>query len=314
MSNIIFMGTPDFSVPILEKLHEQFNVDLVVSQPDRPVGRKRKLTPPAVAKKAADLEIDLYQPEKISHPESIEKIKSYNPDIIITAAYGQLLSEDVLNIPELGCVNVHASLLPKHRGGAPIHRSIIEGDKETGVTLMYMAKELDAGDIIASVNTEILDSDTVGTLHDRLSELGTKILINELPLILNKENSRIPQNDAEATFSPNIEKDDEYVNFNRSAREIFNHIRGLNPFPGSYTTINGQRLKLYLAKILESKSKEMPGTILKDTKDGFIVSTNDFDVEILEVQPSGRKRMPAFQFIENNQSLIGQVFGVDNDS
>ena len=211
-------------------------------------------------------------------------------------------------------MNVHASLLPKHRGGAPIHRSIIEGDKETGVTLMYMAKELDAGDIIASVNTEILDSDTVGTLHDRLSELGTELLINELPLILNKENSRIPQNDAEATFSPNIEKDDEYVNFNRSAREIFNHIRGLNPFPGSYTTINGQRLKLYLSKILESKSKEMPGTILKDTKDGFIVSTNDYDVEILEVQPSGRKRMPAFQFIENNQSLIGQVFGVDNDS
>lgn len=314
MTNIIFMGTPDFSVPILEKLHEQFNVDLVVSQPDRPVGRKRKLTPPAVAKKVADLGIDLYQPEKISHPESIEKIKSYNPDIIITAAYGQLLSEDVLNIPELGCVNVHASLLPKHRGGAPIHRSIIEGDKETGVTLMYMAKELDAGDIIASVKTEILDRDTVGTLHDRLSELGTELLMNELPLILNKENSRIPQNDAEATFSPNIEKDDEYVNFNRPAREIFNHIRGLNPFPGSYTTINGQRLKLYLSKILESKSKEMPGTILKDTKDGFIVSTNDYDVEILEVQPSGRKRMPAFQFIENNQSLIGQVFGVDNDS
>lgn len=308
------MGTPDFSVPILEKLHEQFNVDLVVSQPDRPVGRKRQLTPPAVAKKAADLEIDLYQPEKISHPESIEKIESYNPDIIITAAYGQLLSEDILNIPELGCVNVHASLLPNHRGGAPIHRSIIEGDKETGVTLMYMAKELDAGDIIASVKTDILDRDTVGTLHDRLSELGTELLINELPLILNKENNRIPQKDAEATFSPNIEKDDEYVDFNRSARDIFNHIRGLNPFPGSYTTINSQRLKLYLSKILESKSKETPGKIIKDTKDGFIVSTNDFDVEILEVQPSGRKRMPAFQFIENNQSLIGQVFGVDHDS
>src|SRR5699024_3908403 len=141
------------------------------SQSDRPVGRKRKLTPPAVAEKAADVGTDIYQPEKISLPDSIEKIKSYNPYIIITAAYGQLLTEDLLSMPELACVNVHASLLPKHRGGAPIHRSIIEGDKETGVTLMYMAKELDAGDIIASVNTEILDSDTVGTLHDRLSEL-----------------------------------------------------------------------------------------------------------------------------------------------
>lgn len=311
MANIIFMGTPDFSVPILRALHETFEVDLVVSQPDKKVGRKQILTPPAVAKEAATLGIEVFQPEAIGSTSSIEKIKSYDPDIIVTAAYGQLLSEDVLNIPKLGCVNVHASLLPRHRGGAPIHRSIIEGDEKTGVTLMYMAKALDAGDIIAQQETVIEDSDTVGTLHDRLSEIGTELLINELPNILNETNSRTPQDDALKTFSPNIEKEDEFVTFDRPSREVFNHIRGLNPFPGSYTLLNGKRLKLYLSKLTEKQSTEKPGTIVKETKDGFLVATNDFDLEITEVQPAGGKRINAGQYIRNNSHLIGDMLGED---
>ena len=308
MTKIIFMGTPDFSVPILEAVHNEYNVDLVISQPDRPVGRKRILTAPPVAAAAKKLGIPVYQPENVSK-EGLETITQLNPDLIITAAYGQLLSEKVLNIPRLGAINVHASLLPKHRGGAPIHRSIIEGDEKTGVSIMYMAKTLDSGDIIAQKEIPILDEDSVGTMHDKLSYLGRDLLLEVLPSILNDTNHRTPQNHEEATFSPNILKSDEYVDFNRKAREVFNQIRGLNPFPGGYTLLDGKRLKLYASKITNEQTTEPAGKIIEITEDGFMVATNDELLLITEVQPAGKKRIQAVDFINNNPSYVGLVLG-----
>lgn len=302
------MGTPDFSVPILEAVHNEYNVDLVISQPDRPVGRKRILTAPPVAAAAKKLGVPVYQPENVSK-EGLETITQLNPDLIITAAYGQLLSEKVLNIPRLGAINVHASLLPKHRGGAPIHRSIIEGDEKTGVSIMYMAKTLDSGDIIAQEEISILDEDSVGTMHDKLSYLGRDLLLEVLPGILNGTNNRTPQNHEEATFSPNILKRDEYVDFNRKAREVFNQIRGLNPFPGGYTLLDGKRLKLYASKITNEQTTEPAGKIIEITEDGFMVATKDELLLITEVQPAGKKRIQAVDFINNNPSYVGLVLG-----
>lgn len=308
MTKIIFMGTPDFSVPILEAVHNEYNVDLVISQPDRPVGRKRILTAPPVAAAAKKLGIPVYQPENVSK-DGLETINQLNPDLIITAAYGQLLSEKVLDIPRLGAINVHASLLPKHRGGAPIHRSIIEGDEKTGVSIMYMEKTLDSGDTIAQKEIPILDEDNVGTMHDKLSYLGRDLLLEVLPSIFNGTNNRTPQNHAEATFSPNILKSDEYVDFDRKAREVFNQIRGLNPFPGGYTLLDGKRLKLYASKITNEQTTEPAGKIIEITEDGFMVATNDELLLITEVQPAGKKRIQAVDFINNNPSYVGLVLG-----
>lgn len=308
MTKIIFMGTPDFSVPVLKNLHEKYPVALVISQPDRPVGRKRVLTSPPVAQVAKELEIPVYQPENVSK-EGIEKIKEINPDLIITAAYGQLLSEELLNIPKQGAINVHASLLPKHRGGAPIHRSIIEGDKETGISIMYMEKSLDSGDIISQKAIPILDEDNVGTLHDKLSTLGSRLLLETLPSILDGTNKRRRQDHNAATFSPNISKKDEYVSFDREVREVFNHIRGLNPWPGGYTTVEGERLKLYESKLTNEATTEQPGKIIEITTDGFLVATKDELLEITEVQPAGRTRILATDYINNNPGLVGVVLG-----
>lgn len=308
MTKIIFMGTPDFSVPILEAVHKEYEIDLVISQPDRPVGRKRVMTAPPVVAAAKELGISVYQPENVSK-DGLETIEQMKPDLIITAAYGQLLSEAILQAPRLGAINVHASLLPKHRGGAPIHRSIIEGDEKTGVSIMYMEKTLDSGDVIAQKEVPILNVDNVGTLHDKLSTLGRDLLLEVLPSILNSTNDRTPQNHDEATFSPNISKNDEYIDFDRSARDVFNHIRGLNPFPGGYTKLDGKRLKLYNAKFTDEKTTEPAGKILEITEDGFMVATKDELLLITEVQPAGKKRIQAVDFINNNPNLVGLILG-----
>ncbi|CAD2076955.1 methionyl-tRNA formyltransferase [Phocicoccus pinnipedialis] len=308
MTKIIFMGTPDFSVPILEAVHKEYEIDLVISQPDRPVGRKRVMTAPPVVAAAKELGISVYQPENVSK-DGLETIEQMKPDLIITAAYGQLLSEAILQAPRLGAINVHASLLPKHRGGAPIHRSIIEGDEKTGVSIMYMEKTLDSGDVIAQKEVAILNVDNVGTLHDKLSTLGRDLLLEVLPSILNSTNDRTPQNHDEATFSPNISKNDEYIDFDRSARDVFNHIRGLNPFPGGYTKLDGKRLKLYNAKFTDEKTTEPAGKILEITEDGFMVATKDELLLITEVQPAGKKRIQAVDFINNNPNLVGLILG-----
>ena len=215
MTKIIFMGTPDFSVPILKELHKEYGVDLVISQPARPVGRKKVMTDPPVAAAAKLLGIELYQPETMNSEEALKIVSDIEPDLIITAAFGQLLPENILNVPAKGSLNVHASLLPKHRGGAPIHRALINGDSETGVTIMYMAKKLDAGDIIAAESIQIEDADNTGTLFDKLSRVGASLLMKTLPDVIEGTNQRTPQVDSEATFSPNILKTDEIISFNK---------------------------------------------------------------------------------------------------
>lgn len=309
MPNIIFMGTPDFSVPILKDLHEAYGVDLVVSQPDKPVGRKRVMTPPKVAAAAHELDIDVYQPENIKDEEAMRKFESIDPDIIVTAAYGQILPKALLELPEHGAVNVHASLLPKHRGGAPIHHAVMEGEEKTGITIMYMAEGLDSGDIISQREIPILEEDDTGSLHDKLSRLGSELLLETLPSIFDGSNERIPQDHGSATYSPNISKEDERLDFNRPAHEVFNHIRGLSPFPGAYTKLGDKRLKIYGAKPTGEKTPEPAGEILSVHDEGFLVAAADEKLLITEVQLAGKKKTTAKEFIQNRQDMVGQSLG-----
>lgn len=311
MTKIIFMGTPDFSVPILKELHKEYGVDLVISQPARPVGRKKVMTDPPVAVAAKLLGIELYQPETMKSEEALKIVADIEPDLIITAAFGQLLPENILNVPSKGSLNVHASLLPKHRGGAPIHRALINGDKETGVTIMYMAKKLDAGDIIAAKSIQIEDNDNTGTLFDKLSRVGASLLMTTLPDIIEGTNKRTPQIESEATFSPNILKTDEVISFNRPARDVFNHIRGLAPWPVGHTMQDGKRLKIFAAELTNKTADAAPGTITGKSDNGFLVAATDELVNITEVQLAGKKKNNALDFINNNSDLIGTKLGED---
>ncbi len=309
MKNIIFMGTPDFSVGVLDAIHEAFNIVLVVSQPDKPVGRKRVLTPPPVITRAQELELETFQPNKIKDQDAIDYIKSFNPDIIVTAAYGQILPKSLLELPQHRAVNVHASLLPRHRGGAPIHRSIMEGDSESGVTIMYMEEGLDSGDIISQASTPITANDTTGDLHDRLSEIGASLIVSALYDIFNDTQKSTLQDESLVTFSPNISKDDEKVDWLNDAKAVDFHIRGLSPWPGAYSIVEGNRIKFYFSKVGDKQTDKAPGTIVSDTPDGFLVAAGDGKtVEIIEVQPAGKKRMPASNYINSKKDLIGKIF------
>ncbi|MCU7556671.1 methionyl-tRNA formyltransferase [Macrococcus capreoli] len=305
--NIIFMGTPDFSAPILKAVHEAYGVTHVITQPDKPVGRKRVLTAPPVKAQAVELGIEVYQPEKMTSDEAFEYVQNLNPDLIITAAYGQLLPERILNIPRLGCINVHASLLPKYRGGAPIHKAIINGEKESGVTIMYMAKKLDAGDMISQIVVPIEQNDTVGTLHDKLSGAGIDLLLETLPSILDETNERTPQNHDAATFASNVSREEEYVTFDRTSQAVHDHIRGLSPWPVGFAKLDGQNVKLWMSEIIEGHGQ--PGEILTADKHGIKVATNDGAVLLTEIQPAGKKRMKASDYVAGlKQTIVGQTF------
>lgn len=297
--NIVFMGTPDFSVPILDKLvSEGYHISLVVTQPDRPKGRKQVLTPPPVKVAAEKHGIPIFQPEKIKQEDQWKKIKHYNPDIIVTAAFGQILPKGLLQLPPLGCVNVHASLLPKYRGGAPIHQAIIDGEKETGITIMYMVEKLDAGDILAQRAIPIGEKDTTGTMHDKLSTLGAELLLETLPKLQQGTIEPIEQDESKVTYAPNITKEKEKINWNKTAREIYNHIRGLVPWPVSYTTFNGIRIKIWWGEVVEKTTNELPGTITELENDGICVACGENTVlKITELQPAGKKKMAAKTFL-----------------
>lgn len=311
---VIFMGTPEFSVPVLKMLVEEtYNVVAVITQPDRPVGRKKVMTPPPVKVAAEQLNIPVYQPNKISLPEEIQLVQDLKPDLIITAAFGQLLPEAILNIPRFKCVNVHASLLPKLRGGAPIHYAIINGDQEAGVTLMYMVKKLDAGDMLAKVSLPIEENDTVGSLHDKLSQAGTKLLKDTLPELLAGRIEAIAQDDHLATFAPNIKRADEWIDWHKPGEVIYNQVRGMNPWPVAYTTLAGQNVKIWetIKVQLSTKHGVTPGTIIEVKKDGIVVATgNDTAIIITALQLAGKKRVTAQQFLTNKIDYVGQQLGV----
>lgn len=309
-NKIVFMGTPDFSTSILEMLIESYEVVAVVTQPDRPVGRKRTLTPPPVKKVAMAHDVPVYQPEKLSDSETLNTLLNMEYDLIVTAAFGQLLPKALLDHPKYGAVNVHASLLPKYRGGAPIHQAIIDGESETGVTIMYMVERLDAGDMIAQQALPIEDQDNVGTMHDKLSTLGTKLLSDTLPSILNGTNPRTAQDDAKASFASNIQREDEWIDWSQDARTIFNHIRGLSPWPVASTRFDDKVMKIYAADIVKDITGEA-GKIIQTTKKQIIVGTGSSEsIALKEIQLAGKKRMPTANFLSGYQEeLVGKDLG-----
>jgi methionyl-tRNA formyltransferase len=313
MTKIVFMGTPDFSVPVLRRIIEDgYEVIGVVTQPDRPVGRKKVLTPPPVKVEALKHGIPVYQPEKIRQKDEMEKIISLNPDLIITAAFGQILPKEILEAPAYRCINVHASLLPELRGGAPIHYALIQGKKKTGITIMYMVEKLDAGDILTQVEVEISEEDNVGSLHNKLSIAGAALLSETLPKLLEGKLNPIPQNNDEATFAYNIKREQEKIDWSKSGEEIYNHIRGLNPWPVAFTTIDGQTLKIWRSEKVSGVKSEDHGIIIKNDPDGITVSTGDETaIKIKELQPSGKTKMTSEEFYRGAGSkiLVGNRLG-----
>lgn len=302
---IVFMGTASFSLAVLKMLIEEgYNIVGVVTQPDRYVGRKKVLTMPDVKIEALKYNIPVIQPARIK--EDYQAVADLKPDLIITAAYGQIVPQAVLDIPRLGCINVHASLLPLYRGGAPVHQAIIDGQEKTGVTIMYMVKKMDAGDMIAQKETPILEEDTVGILYDRLSDLGAKLLKETLPDILKGTNQRIPQDENLVTYAPTLSREDERLDWNMSARQVYNKVRGTNPWPGSYTTYQGKTVKIWAGQVhqcenaMKHHAHQDNGTIVKIFKDAIGVKVNDGVYLITELQLEGKKRMSVKDYLNGH--------------
>lgn len=305
---VVFMGTPDFAVPILDGLIDNYEVVLVVSQPDKRVGRKQELVNTPVKSMALKHNISVFQPVKIK--EDYKKILEVEPDIIITCAYGQIIPKELLDYPRLGCINVHASLLPKLRGGAPIHRAIIDGYSETGITIMYMDEKMDTGDIISKASTTILSSDDLESLHDRLSMMGKKLLLETLPSIIDGTNKREKQNEKEATYAYNIKREEEHIDLSKSQEQVFNQIRGLSPVPGANLLIDDQEFKIYRAEISNRKFNDKKiGCITGLYKNGIGVMTGTGEIILTDIKPFGKKRMTASSYINglHDKSLIGKV-------
>lgn len=305
---ILFMGTPDFAVNVLNGLIDNYDVVGVVCQPDKEVGRHKEIKFPPVKEAAIKHNIKVYQPIRIK--EEYGELLSLDVDMIVTCAYGQIIPIELLNFPKYGCINVHASLLPKLRGGAPIHKSIIEGYEKTGVTIMYMVEKMDAGDIITQVETPIYDIDNLESLHDRLSVLGTKLLLDTIPKIVSGDINPIPQNEEEVTYAWNIKREEELIDFNRSVRDVFNQIRGLSPVPGAYCLLDRNIVKIYASRIGNSSISSEPGKIIKIYKDGIGVTCCDGEIIITEIQFAGKKRMLVSDYLNGSDGnkLIDKVF------
>ena len=291
---IVFMGTPVFAVPVLEGLIDKYDVVGVVSQPDKEVGRKKVLTKTPIKSLAEEHNIEVFQPRKIR--EDFEKIKEWNPDIIITCAYGQIIPEEVINLPRLGCINVHGSLLPKYRGGAPIHRSIINGDSETGITIMYMDKGMDTGNIISMKSIPIENDDNLETLSNKLSILGRDLLLDTLPSIIDGSNDSIPQDEEKVVYAYNIKPEEEEIDFNNRSIDIYNLIRGLSPTIGAYFMMDGERVKVYKSRI-GNNTFDKCGVIKNIYKDGIGISTKDGEIILEEIQPFGKKKMRVSDYL-----------------
>lgn len=315
MTKIVFMGTPDFSVPVLNQIIEDgYDVIGVVTQPDRPVGRKRVLTPPPVKVAAIAHHIPVFQPKKIR--EEYEQIIALEPDLIVTAAFGQILPNEILEAPKYGCINVHASLLPELRGGAPIHYAIMQGKEKAGVTIMYMVEKLDAGDMLTKVEVPIEESDHVGSMHDKLSVAGAKLLSETIPQLLEGKLTPEKQDESLATFAPNIKREQEKIDWTKTGEEIYNHIRGMHPWPVAYTTMNGTVMKVWWGEKHATTKEATPGEIIEKERDGFIVATgNGTAIKITDLQLSGKKRMTGEQFINGSGSNVelGTRLGEENE-
>ena len=304
---IVFMGTPEFSVPVLDALIKNYKVKAVVTQPDKQVGRSGKVTQPPVKVLAQQNNIVVLQLTRIR--DQYQEVIDLDPDLIITCAYGQILPKELLDYPKYGCINVHASLLPKLRGGAPIHRAIINGYKKTGVTIMFMAPGMDDGDIITQKEVEITDTDTASTLHDKLSKLGSELLIETMPSILEGKINRIKQNDAEVTFAPIIKPEDEKLDFSKTTREIYNKIRGLNSFPGAYIILDNKRIKVFESVIADEYYPcKIDGEIVKIYKNGIGIKASNGVIILTKIKPEGKSLMMARDYLNGlKEPLIGKI-------
>lgn len=306
--NILFMGTPEFAVPSLQMLlAEGYHVIGVVSQPDRPKGRKRILAPTPVKEVALTHNIPVYQPLKLRESAAVAEIQALAPDLIVTAAYGQILPKAILELPRYGCINVHGSLLPAYRGGAPIQRSIMNGEAVTGVTIMYMAEGLDTGDMISRVEVPITDEDTSGSMFEKLSFAGAALLKDTLPELLAGRIEAVKQDDALATYASNLKREDERIDWTRSSRHIFNQVRGLVPWSGGFTLWNDEVFKVWACRIGDSRPDVPAGTVISCEAGGIEVRTGDGSVVLTQVQPAGKKAMEAAEFIRGGKMTKGTV-------
>lgn len=295
---VIFMGTPEFAVPCLESLNNQYDVIAVITQPDRPKGRGQKLAASPVKEFAVNAGLKVLQPEKIKTPEFEKILLELTPDLIVVVAFGQILSKYILDIPLLGCINVHASLLPLYRGAAPIHWSIINGETLTGVTTMFMDVGLDTGDMLLKSEVPISDETTTGQLHDQLMLAGANLLIETIKILENGTVKRIKQDNNKATYAPLLTKNTERIDWSLAADKIHNLVRGLDPWPGSYCNFKDEVFKIWKTKVSNNNTlKALPGTVVEITKQGFLVATGSGLLEILEIQPAGKRRMSAKDYV-----------------
>jgi methionyl-tRNA formyltransferase len=303
MSRIVFMGTPEFAVPSLQALHHHYTVVGVVTQPDRAAGRGNKVVFSPVKQFAVQVGLPLSQPLKLREPEAQAQLAEWQPDVIVVAAFGQILKPAVLNLPPRGCINVHASLLPRWRGAAPIAASILAGDKETGCTIMHMDVGLDTGAMLSKRAAPILAEDTTATLTARLAQLGADLLIETLPQVLSGSIAPTPQNDALATYAPQLKKEDGHLNFAQSAEELERRVRAFTPWPGTFALWNGQPLKILKTSLAPDVRGES-GTIVQ-TPHGVAVACGAGGLWLEIIQPAGKKPMPAVDFVRGAKDFIG---------
>lgn len=311
MTKVVFMGTPEFAVPSLDALLDAgYQVVGVFTQPDRPAGRGKKLTACPVKARALERGCEVFQFEKVKTPEGVAQLKALEPDVIVTAAFGQILTQEILDIPEYGVVNVHASLLPGHRGSAPINWCILQGEKIAGVTTMLTERGIDTGDMLLKAETEIGELETAGELTVRLSEMGGKLLVETLEKYLTGEIKPIPQDEAASSYEPMLDKDMGLIDWAKSADEIACQVRGLNPWPCTFTDYAAGRLKVYLAKPLDQVSDAAPGTVIASgAKEGLIVACGQGCLELLEIQAPNAKRMTAKAYLMGKKIDVGTRFG-----
>ncbi|GAA0445602.1 methionyl-tRNA formyltransferase [Lentibacillus halophilus] len=311
MKRMVFMGTPEFAVPILQSLIESGQeIALVVTQPDRPKGRKKVMTPPPVKTEAEKHGVPVMQPEHVKN--DAVRILAYEPDLIITAAYGQILPSELLTTPPLGCINVHASLLPELRGGAPIHYAILQGKTKTGISIMYMAEKLDAGDVIAQREVPITEDEHVGHLHDKLAEAGADLLVDTLPSIVDGNITPEKQNDHLATFAPNLKREQEKIDWQQPRDMVYNHIRGLHPWPGAFTTYEGNVMKIWWGEKDTTTYAGSPGEMVHVDQEGAVVVCGDHKgIRVTNIQPAGKKSMTVGQYVQGSRDRlkIGTVMG-----
>ena len=310
---IIYMGTPDFAVgPLKAIIDAGYEVTAVVTQPDKPKGRSDRLIPSPVKEVAVEHGIPVLQPVRLRNPESIEELSSYPADIIVVAAFGQILPREVLNMPRFGCVNIHASLLPHLRGASPIQHAILMGDKESGVTIMQMDEGLDTGDILLQERIPIEDDDTGGTLFDKLAVVGSGLIVKALPLIERGELTPVPQDEAKADHVGMLKKSMGQIDFTRPAAEIERQVRGMDPWPGAYTTYNGKQLKIWKTSVDITQDKDAlptPGTVIHTDRSSVYVSTGDGVLRIDELQLEGKKRMGVRDFLLGQHMNAGDRLG-----